>query len=96
MILSGDRISGAEAAEWGLAYRSYPAAELEDRAAEMAGRLAGKDRDALARIKRLIRDGLERPLADGLEMELDAVLEHLSGDRADQGISEFTGRTAAR
>src|SRR4051794_41009511 len=36
LILSGERISGAEAAAWGLAYRSFPADELFDRVAELA------------------------------------------------------------
>ena len=79
LILSGDRLSGAEAVEWGLAYRAFAEGEFESGLAEFAAKLAAKDRAALQRSKRLIRDGLERPLGDGLALELETVLEHLSG-----------------
>jgi enoyl-CoA hydratase/carnithine racemase len=91
LILSGDRLSGSDAVEWGLAYRAYPASELYERASELGAALASKDRDALARTKALIRAGEERPLADGLQMEIEAVLEHLGGASAAEGISGFTG-----
>ncbi len=77
LILTGDRITGAEAVQWGLAYRAHPAAELHERAAELAAALAAKDREALAAAKALVREGLERPLDDGLRMEIDAVVEHI-------------------
>ncbi len=79
LILSGDRLSGTEAVEWGLAYRAFGADEFESGVAGFAGRLAAKDGAALARSKRLIRDGLERPLCDGIALELETVLEHLAG-----------------
>jgi enoyl-CoA hydratase len=40
LLLTGDSISGAEAAEIGLANRAYPAAELEERVLERAERVA--------------------------------------------------------
>ena len=95
LILSGDRISGAEAAAWGLAYRSFPAAELSERVAEFASRIAEKDRAALAKTKQLIRSGMELPLSEGLAMERDAVIDHIAGGAAEEGISEFTGREKA-
>jgi enoyl-CoA hydratase len=79
LILSGDRLSGVEAVQWGLAYRAFAEAAFEAGVDEFAARLAAKDRAAQARSKRLVRDGLERPLTDGLELELETVLEHLSG-----------------
>ncbi len=91
-ILLGDRISGAEAAAWGLAYRAVPRAQLDGAAAELGARLAGKTREAQARTKRLIRDGLELPLADGLALERRVVVEHLTGDSAAAGIASFTAR----
>lgn len=91
LILTGERISGAEAAEWGIAYRALPPDELHAHAAELAAKLASKDRTALARTKGLIRTGLEEPLATGLELELDAVVDHIGGAEAEAGISDFTG-----
>jgi enoyl-CoA hydratase/carnithine racemase len=79
LILSGDRLSGSDAVAWGLAYRAFPADQFESGVAEFVQKLAAKDSAALARIKRLIREGLAQPLSDGLAFELETVLEHLSG-----------------
>jgi enoyl-CoA hydratase len=91
-ILTGERLSGTEAAAWGLAYRAVPASELDDAAAQLVRRLAGKSRAGQARTKRLIRDGLALPLADGLALERGAVVAHLTGDSAADGIASFTQR----
>lgn len=84
-ILLGERLSGAQAAEWGLVYRAAPPKEFEAAVAEVVANLAGKERDALARIKHLVRAGLRGSLADGLAMEVEATLAHLGGARAATG-----------
>ncbi len=91
-ILLGDRISGTEAAAWGIAYRAVPREQLDEAAAELTARLAGKTREAQARTKRLIRDGLELPLAEGVALERRVVVEHLTGEAAGAGIASFTAR----
>jgi enoyl-CoA hydratase/carnithine racemase len=78
LILTGDRLTPAQAVAWGLAYRCYPADAFEAEVEAFAARLAAKDSAALARSKRAIREGLERPLVDGIELELETVLEHLT------------------
>lgn len=93
-ILTGDRLSGLDAVAWGLAYQAVPAGELEAAARALAGRLAGKSREALARTKRLLYQGLEVPLAEGLALEREAVVAHLTGATAGDGIASFTGRKA--
>lgn len=89
-ILTGDRLTGTQAAEWGLAYRSFPAEEFEAGVAEFVAGLAAKDRTALGTVKRLVHDGLRLPLADGLAMELSTVVDHVTGDSAGAGIARFT------
>ncbi|MGQ0837554.1 enoyl-CoA hydratase/isomerase family protein [Actinokineospora sp.] len=89
-ILTGDRLTGAQAAEWGIAYRSVPAASFEAELDGLVANLAGKDREALARIKALVRGGVRGSLADGLATEVENSLAHLAGERA--GISRFTDR----
>lgn len=91
-LLTGDRLTGAEAVAWGLAYRAVPAAGLDVAVRDLAERLAGKDPAALARTKRLVHEGLERPLAEGLAMERAEVLAHLAGNSAAEGIATFTNR----
>lgn len=93
LILTGDRLSGAQAAEWGLVYRAVPAADLDDALAALLDQLAGKDRTAIARSKALVRGGLDGSLAAGLDRELDVVLEHLDGDSAGAGIDRFKARS---
>lgn len=89
-ILSGDRLSGDQAAAWGLAYRSFAPEDFEQGVSEFAERLAEKDRDALTKIKKLVYDGLRMPLEGGLALELSTVVEHISGDAAGAGIAGFT------
>lgn len=88
-ILTGDRLTGAEAAAWGLAYRAVVPEEFEGALRALAERLVGKSREALARSKRLVRDGLELPLAEGLALERSEVLAHLAGHDAGAGIDSF-------
>lgn len=80
-ILTGDRLSGAEAVAWGLAYRCAPAARFDDAVAEVVASLVAKHPAALARAKRLVRDGMKGPLADGLALETEAVVDHLQHAR---------------
>jgi enoyl-CoA hydratase len=81
LILSGDRISGREAADWGLAYRALPAEEFRPAVDAMAQRLAEKDPVAVRRTKAAVRAGLELPLSEGIDIELETVMEHLGDGR---------------
>ncbi|MFJ9562846.1 enoyl-CoA hydratase/isomerase family protein [Streptomyces fuscichromogenes] len=89
-LLTGDRLTGAQAVEWGLAYRCLPAQEFDQRIDAFAHQLADKSRDALARTKRLVHEGLRLPLDEGLALERAAVLDHLGGASATAGIKSFT------
>ncbi|WP_405150628.1 enoyl-CoA hydratase/isomerase family protein [Sphaerisporangium sp. NBC_01403] len=90
-ILSGERLTAAEAVSWGLAYRSLPADGFDEAVNAFAAELAGRDRDALTRIKRLVHAGLDLPPAEGLALELETVLDHLAGESAAAGIVAFKG-----
>jgi enoyl-CoA hydratase/carnithine racemase len=91
-ILTGDRLSGLDARDWGLAYQAVPGPELEPAARRLAERLASRNRDAMARTKRLLVRGLELPLADGLALERAEVVEHLTSAAGAAAIAAFTGR----
>jgi enoyl-CoA hydratase/carnithine racemase len=90
LILTGDRLTGSQAASWGLAYRACAAGEFNDAVEETAQKLAAKSAEALARCKRLVYDGLGGSLEDGLALELETVLEHLQSSAAAQGIESFS------
>lgn len=78
LILTGDRISGAEAAAWGLVYRAVPAETLDRALDDLVAALRRGSPAARAASKRLVRSGAELPLEDGLDAELAAVLDHLT------------------
>ncbi|GGN19815.1 enoyl-CoA hydratase/isomerase family protein [Streptomyces fuscichromogenes] len=91
-ILTGERLSGAEAVAWGLAYRCLPDEGFEEAVAAFAGRLGGMDPQALGTAKRLVYEGTRLPLAEGLALERAAVLDHLDGAAAGAAIKAFTAR----
>jgi enoyl-CoA hydratase/carnithine racemase len=88
-ILTGDRLSADEAVAWGLAYRSLAPADFDGAVTELAQQLAAKDPTALARSKRLVREGVELSLADGLAFELETIIEHLVGGVTDDNVAAF-------
>ncbi len=89
-ILTGDRLTAADAVAWGIAYRQFSAAEFDTAVTAFAAALAAKSRDALTKSKQLVYAGLRMPLEDGLALEMRTVLAHLSGDAAGSGIESFT------
>jgi enoyl-CoA hydratase/carnithine racemase len=91
-ILTGDRLSGAEALAWGLAYQAVPAVQLEAAARTFAERLASRNPEALARAKRLLVRGLELPLTDGLALERAEAVDHIMSPAGEAAIAAFTER----
>lgn len=59
MMLTGDSISGTEAAELGWANRAYPVEELEDEVVRMAQRIALVPPDMVQLNKRVVHRGME-------------------------------------
>jgi enoyl-CoA hydratase/carnithine racemase len=96
LLLSGERISGREAAAWGLAYRTMPANELEPKALRLAQRTAERSAEGLRRMKQLVRQGLERPLAEGIAMEIEAFHEYIEGEDPGEGLKAFQERRTPR
>lgn len=89
LLLSGDRISGVEAADWGLAYRSFSADDFDEEVRAFVAHLAGRRTDAVRTIKGLVRGGLDSDLEHGLDRELAAVVDHIAGPAS---VSAFAGR----
>lgn len=89
-LLDGSRWSGVEAVAQGLAYRSWPEDVFDDEVEAFLTRLAGRRRDALVSIKRLVREGLELDLDAGLDLELRTVIDHISGEAGSAGFTTFS------
>jgi enoyl-CoA hydratase/carnithine racemase len=82
LLLSGEMISGREAADWGLVTRAVPRGELDGVAGAMIARLAGRDGDALAGAKEMIAAVRDVPVADGLAAEQRIFLDHMGKNDA--------------
>jgi len=89
LVLTGRRISAAEAGRLGLADRVVPAGAAAELSHELAGRIARNSPVAVMHEKRALRLGAGLPLAAGLEVE-DAAWRAaaFSADRK-EGIAAF-------
>lgn len=94
LLLSGERLSGGQAVGYGLAYRAFPAAEFDAGVTAFAAHLAAKSRAALTGIKRLVHDGMQLPLADGLALERRRVVDHICAGAGKAGADAFNRRGA--
>ncbi len=72
IALLGDRFDAATAASWGLVNQVVPAAELAERTAALAKRLAQGPAEALAATKRLLAGSLNATLDSQLQAEAEA------------------------
>ena len=89
LIMTGWRISGAQAVEWGMALGTGDASSALEAAQVLAGRIRACGPVAVGMAKRLLREGHDAPLAAGLQLE-QAVGAVLYGtDDAREGIAAF-------
>jgi enoyl-CoA hydratase/carnithine racemase len=96
VLLSGERLSGADAARLGLAYHSFPRAQFDDAVEAFMSAMAGRDRSALTAIKKLVSSGLQQPAAAGLDDEITEVVRHISEGAGRNGASAFSERGGKR
>jgi len=96
LLMLGQRLSGEEAAEWGIVHECVPDGEVTATATELAARLADGPTVALGLIKWLINSGLEQPLKDHLSNEAFAM--ELSSRSPDfrEGLSAFVQKRNPR
>ncbi len=69
LLLTGDRIPAARAAEIGMVNVAVPAADLMTKAAEMARKMLGKAPLALRHCLEAVNAGLDMPLEEGCYLE---------------------------
>jgi enoyl-CoA hydratase/carnithine racemase len=86
LLLSGECLSGLDAVRLGLAYRSFAPRDFDAGVHEFVTRLAGRDRTAVATIKKLVGRAQQQPLAQGLDEEIAAIVDHIT----DHGVDELT------
>ncbi|HHW75137.1 MAG TPA: enoyl-CoA hydratase/isomerase family protein, partial [Firmicutes bacterium] len=89
MILSGDTLSGEEAAAVGLADLSVPMEQLEETVMAFAEKLASKAPLGLRKIKEVIDRGSDTDLKSGLQLEQEALAFLTGTEDFQEGIAAF-------
>ncbi len=89
MILTGEMIDAQEAYRLGLVNEVYPAAELEAKTMELAGKIAEKSPVALAMAKTSVKNAARTNLREGLDQEIDLFALCFSSEDKEEGVRAF-------
>lgn len=92
LIFFGRQFSGVEALAMGLATRAVPPGRVLPESLQMARTLANGATAALAAAKRAIDDGLDSPLASGLDLERRRFAELFATEDQKIGMTSFVER----
>lgn len=94
MLLTGEFVEAARAAELGLINAAVPASDLDERIDAVAAVIAAKPPEAIALGKATLRRQTEASLADAYALASRAMAENLTFDSAKGGIEAFLAKTA--
>lgn len=90
LLTTGRWLSGAEAAEWGLALRSVPAEGLDEELEKLLNPLRTKSREGLSLIKSVTLRGMSLPINDGVALESHAFVQYMTtSPHPAEGIKAF-------
>lgn len=89
MILTGEIIDAQEALRLGLVNEVHPAAELQAKTMELAGKIAEKSPVALAMAKTAVKAAARTTLREGLDQEIDLFAICFSTEDKEEGVSAF-------
>ena len=89
MLLTGDPIDAATAAEWGLVNRVVPAGEFQEAVADLAGRIGRFSAGVLAIGKRAFYEQLDRAEPEAYEYTRQVMAANAAMDDAQEGIGAF-------
>ena len=89
MLLTGDPVDAATAAEWGLVNRVVPAGELQEAVADLAGRIGRFSAGVLAIGKRAFYEQLDRAEPEAYEYTRQVMAANAAMDDAQEGIGAF-------
>ncbi len=96
LLLTGEAITGAQAAEWGLVTMAVPPGELDAAVEAVVARLVRRSGDALRAVKRMAGAvGTERPVNEAMLAEREIFLDFMeTSPDVKEGLAAFAeGRT---
>jgi enoyl-CoA hydratase/carnithine racemase len=89
LMLTGATVSPQEALALGIVNKLLPQDSLMEEARSYALKLANGPGLALAYIKRCVYEGMEKPLAEGLELERELIARLFASEDAQEGLTAF-------
>ena len=92
LLMTGTPFTAVEAAEWGLANRVVPMADLIDNAVLTARKIAANAPLAVRQAKHAIHHGLQMSLGDGLAFEIEAYNRLVPTRDRSEGVIAFNER----
>lgn len=92
LLVTGEMLSGEEAAAWGLATIAVEPDDVDMALREIARRLASRSVGALAATKRMIENSHRLPRGEALHLERAIFVRHLASDDAVEGLTAFRER----
>ena len=95
-LLTGEMISAERAEELGLINRVVPTKQLEDVTQTIAGQISSAPFALIAETKRTLRAGLDAPLSDVLQMEVEAQRRAFQSPDFREGVTSFIEKRAPR
>jgi 2-(1,2-epoxy-1,2-dihydrophenyl)acetyl-CoA isomerase len=96
MAMLGDRVSAAQALEWGLINRVVPDEDLHTESAALTARLAAGPTLAYAACKQQLNNHLYARMEEQLELEAKLQRQMAGSDDLLEGVSAFLGKRPAR
>lgn len=92
LMMTGEPVTGTRAAEIGLVNWAVPADQLDARAQALARVIASRSPLGLREIKRLVHQGLEMPIEQGIQRERESLLRVLASKDYAEGLAAFAER----
>lgn len=94
MMTTGQSVTPDEAEKLGMVDRLVAADELRDHVTEVAATIAKGAPLAIAATKRAVHEGVDLPLAEGLQIELDALAPLFASADGQEGMTAFLEKRA--
>jgi len=92
LLFSARWISATEAREWGLINYVVPDAELRSAALEYCQKIGTRSRSGIALMKKLVDQGLDMNIDDGIKLECDLAVPALQSGDVSEGLDAFRNR----